>query len=66
MADTTKDMALHAGLLGIAAYAGMLVVLKQDKETAAKHSAILSGAVFAYMGVFGHGLPTEKRGPFFA
>ena len=37
--ESTRDMALHAVMIGVAA--------------------------FVYMGVFGHGLPTEFRGPFF-
>jgi hypothetical protein len=63
--ESTTDMALHAGLIGVAGFAAMIYGLKQDQETAMKHSAILAGAAFLYMGVFGHGLPTEKRGPFF-
>ena len=63
--ESTGAMAVHAVLIGGAAYAAMIYGLKQDEETAKKHSAILAGAAFIYMGVFGHGPPTEKRGPFF-
>jgi len=31
----------------------------------AKHAAIIGVVAFLYMGVFGHGLPTKLRGPFF-
>ena len=36
----------------------------QDTATAVKHSAILAGIAFMYMGLFGHGLPDKLRGPF--
>ena len=64
--ESTGAMALHGGRIGIGSYLGMIYGLKQDEETAMKHSAILAAAAFAYMGTFGHGLPTEKRGPFFS
>ena len=63
--DSIGAMALHAALIGGAAYAAMVYGIKQDQQTAMKHSAILAGAAFIYMGVYGHGMPTEKRGPFF-
>ena len=31
----------------------------------AKHALIIGVLAFLYMGTFGHGLPTELRGPFF-
>jgi|MDTC01.3.fsa_nt_gb hypothetical protein len=31
----------------------------------AKHALIIGAIAFLYMGVFGHGLPTKLRGPFF-
>lgn len=66
MGESITDMGFHAALIGLGGYAAMIYGLKQDKETAMKHSAILAAAAFAYMGTFGHGFPTEKRGPFFA
>ena len=32
----------------------------------AKHAAIIGVVAFLYMGMFGHGLPTKLRGPFFS
>jgi hypothetical protein len=32
----------------------------------ALHAAGIGFAIFLYMGLFGHGLPTELRGPFLA
>jgi hypothetical protein len=29
----------------------------------AKHAMIIGGVAFVYMGLFGHGLPTQLRGP---
>jgi hypothetical protein len=31
----------------------------------ATHAALIGGVVFVYMILFGHGLPTELRGPLF-
>jgi len=64
--ETTSAMALHSAILGAGAYALMLYGLKQPKDTAAKRSALLAAGAFAYMGIWGHGLPTEARGPFFS
>ena len=63
--DSIGDMALHAALIGVAGYALMRLLLKQDQEIAMKHSALGAAAVFGYMGTFGHGAPPELRGPFF-
>ena len=32
----------------------------------AKHALMIGAIAFLYMGVFGHGLPTKLRGPFFS
>ena len=31
----------------------------------AKHALLIGLGAFLYMGIFGHGLPTKLRGPFF-
>jgi len=37
----------------------------ESTQDMAKHAIIIGIGAFVYMGVFGHGLPTEFRGPFF-
>lgn len=37
----------------------------ESTQDMAKHAIIIGIGSFVYMGVFGHGLPTELRGPFF-
>ena len=64
--DGTGAMAMHASLIGLAGYGVMTYIIKQDSETALKRSAALAVGAFLYMGIFGHGPPTEARGPFFS
>jgi len=41
-------------------------VIEMDTiQDMAKHAVFIGVGAFLYMGVFGHGLPTELRGPFF-
>ena len=37
----------------------------ETTQEMAKHALIIGILSFVYMGAFGHGLPTELRGPFF-
>jgi hypothetical protein len=38
----------------------------ETTQDMAKHAVIIGVTAFVYMGLFGHGLPNEWRGPFFA
>jgi hypothetical protein len=39
--------------------------MKETNKDMAKHALYIGVAAFVYMGMFGHGLPTKLRGPFF-
>jgi len=43
---------------------GAMKLYGQETDIALKHSALLAGIAFMYMGLFGHGLPDKLRGPF--
>ena len=62
--ESTQDMAVHSVVIGVVGL-GAMKLYGQENDVAVKHSAILAGIAFIYMGLFGHGLPTEFRGPFF-
>lgn len=52
----------HASLIGGLSFVAMKA-FKQNTQTAFVHSALIGAGAFLYMGLFGHGLPTEMRGP---
>jgi len=53
----------HSALIGGLSFVAMKA-FRQKTQTAFVHSAIIGAGAFIYMGLFGHGLPTELRGPF--
>ena len=57
MDETPKLMAVHGVLIGIAAYAAMLYVLKQSPGTSEKRAVLLGSVSIIYMTLFGHSLP---------
>ena len=54
---------LHAVVLGVALYLGMVFLLKQDKEKACSRSVLLAGVALVYMIMFGHDFPPKNLNP---
>jgi hypothetical protein len=52
-------MVLHALILGIVLYLGMIFGLRQEQNIAENRSILIASCVLIYMIVFGHGLPTK-------
>ena len=48
---------LHAVVLGVGLYFGMVFLLKQDQEKSCSRSVLFAGVALVYMIMFGHGLP---------
>ena len=61
--ESTPDMAVHSVIIGLVGL-GAMKLYGQETDIALKHSALLAGIAFMYMGLFGHGLPDKLRGPF--
>ena len=57
MDESPKIMVLHGVLIGIAAYAAMLYVVKQPTEIAEQRAVLLGASSIIYMTLFGHNLP---------
>ncbi len=63
MGESNSAMAVHSVVIGVVGL-GAMKLYGQETDVAVKHSAILAGIAFIYMGLFGHGLPDKLRGPF--
>jgi hypothetical protein len=63
MGDSISDMGVHSVVIGLVGL-GAMKLYGQETDIALKHSALLAGTAFLYMGLFGHGLPDKLRGPF--
>jgi len=60
--DSNAEMAFHSVAVGLAGF-GVMKLFGQNTATASYHSLMLAGLAFLYMGLFGHGLPDNFRGP---
>ena len=52
-------MVLHALMIGIILYLGMVFGIGQSPEVAEDRSVLLGAVVLVYMVLFGHGLPDK-------
>lgn len=55
--ESGLTMLLHATIIGIVLYVGMIYGLGQRQAVAENRSIVLASLVLIYMIVFGHGLP---------
>ena len=54
---------LHAVVLGVVLYLGMIYLLKDDKEKACSRSVLFAGIALVYMIMFGHNFPPKSLNP---
>ena len=54
---------MHALVLSVVLYFGMVHILKQDEEKACSRSILLSGIALVYMIMYGHSFPPGKLNP---
>jgi hypothetical protein len=57
--ESGRMMVLHALIIGLILYVGMLYGLGQKQAVAENRSILIAAIVLVYMILFGHGLPTS-------
>ena len=58
--NNNLEHVLHALILGVVLYLGMVYLLKQSKEKACSRSVLLAGIALVYMIMFGHDFPPKE------